>query len=127
MHQNETVDQWCWDGSSIEEIINFAAGHNLSVLDLVEQHFPEGWPKSVPDDYRGWVFGPVYGKRGDCPEGYKRMLHILAIDLEGKALTLQGVCDLYKDAEGYNSVVTTTVNAMAIAEEYSAVANAQEL
>ncbi|QGT84805.1 hypothetical protein [Pseudomonas coronafaciens] len=124
MHQNETIDQWIWDGESIVDIENFSASQKLCMLNLVEQHFSQGWPESVPEDYRGWVFGPVYGKGDDCPEGFKRMLHILAIDQAGKALTLQGVCDLYHGADGYKIVVTTAPNAMAMAEEYCAVANA---
>lgn len=52
------------------------------------------------------------------------MLHILAIDHHGKALTLQGVCDLYHGAEGYKIVSTTALNAMATAEEYCDIAYA---
>ncbi|MCD5997446.1 hypothetical protein KDX38_28330 [Pseudomonas sp. CDFA 602] len=124
MHLNETIDQWIWDGVSIVDMENFSASLKLDLFNLVEQYFPEGWPESVPEEYRGWVFGPVYGKGDDCPEGYKRMLHILAIDQAGKALTLQGACDLYQGADGYKIVVTTAPNAMAMAEEYSAVVNA---
>ncbi|WP_139302250.1 hypothetical protein [Pseudomonas syringae] len=124
MHLNETIDQWIWDGVSIVDIENFAASLKLDLLDFVEQHFTEGWPNSVPEAYRGWIFGPVYGKAPDAPEGYKKMLHILAVDRDGKALTLQGACDNYLGADGYNVVVTTALNAMAMAEEYCSVVNA---
>lgn len=124
MHPNETIDQWIWDGVSIVDIEKFSAGENLSVLTLVEQFFCQGWPDSVPEAYRGWIFGPVYGKAPDAPEGYKKMLHILAIDQDGKALTLQGACDIYRDADGYNVVVTTELNAMVMAEEYCSVVSA---
>lgn len=86
--------------------------------------FCQGWPDSVPEAYRGWIFGPVYGKAPDAPEGYKKMLHILAVDRDGKALTLQGACDNYLGADGYNVVVTTALNAMAMADEYCSVVNA---
>lgn len=124
MHENETIDQWIWDGVTIVDIENFSTSLKLDLLDFVEQHFTEGWPESVPEEYRGWVFGPVFGKGNGCPEGYKRMLHILAIDQAGKALTLQGACDLYQGADGYKIVLTTAPNAKALAEEYCAVANA---
>ncbi|KPW63191.1 hypothetical protein ALO80_200021 [Pseudomonas caricapapayae] len=124
MHLNETIDHWIWDGVSIVDIEKFSASENLCVLNLVEQFFVEGWPDSVPEAYRGWIFGPVYGKASDAPEGYKKMLHILAVDQDGKALTLQGACDIYHGADGYNVVVTTALNAMAMAEEYCSVVSA---
>lgn len=45
---NEAIEQWHWYGSSIDDIERFAAGHNLSMLYFVEQHFSQGWPESAP-------------------------------------------------------------------------------
>lgn len=123
MHLHESILQWQWDGVSIEGIVGFATSNQIELLDFIEHYFCEGWPASVPDGYQGWVFGPVYGKSIDAPEGYKRMLHILAIDQDGKALTLQGACDIYLDADGYKVVVTTAQYAKALAKEYGAVAD----
>ncbi|RMN13969.1 hypothetical protein [Pseudomonas syringae group genomosp. 3] len=123
MWLNEAIVQWHWDGVSIDSIVGFAANHKMELFDFIETYFCEGWPDSVPENYRGWVFGPVYGKRIGNPEGYKKMLHILAIDKDGKALTFQGACDVYLDADGYDVVVTTAQDAIALAKEYRAVAD----
>ncbi|MDU8389557.1 hypothetical protein [Pseudomonas syringae] len=115
---HDEIYDWKWDGVSIDAIESFAASYQLSLLDLYEGYFPEGWPDSVPGSYRGLVLGPVFGRNVCSPEGYKRFMRILAIDHGGNALTLEGATDIYRGADGYNVLKKDSREAMGLADVY---------
>lgn len=121
-NMDDPISEWCWDGVSIESIKGLAAQYSLSLQDLVDDHFPGGWPSSVPELYRGFIHGRVDRTEADRTEnsmaGHSYYMQILACDLNQRALVMRGVVDLYTDAEGYNVVETSTAAALAWVDSY---------
>lgn len=125
MGPDDEIYEWLWDGRSIDGIKEFATTRNLSLIELVETYFPEGWRESFPDDFHGFINGAVecgtaseqYGKKG-----YRHLMQILAIDAQGAALVQVGAICIETGAEGYEIIETTKNGAMEMAEQYMSAA-----
>lgn len=119
----DDICDWQWDGASIEDIKAFPKQFGLTLLDLTEQYFSDGWPHSVPLEYQGLINGQIdrdtsHGENSMA--GIKHYLRILACDQAGRAIVMKGVVDLYTDGEGYNLVEMSVEEALSLADEYRA-------
>lgn len=61
MCNRNLIEEWSWDGSSIDGIKRFAAELGIGLQKFVESFFCDGWPETVPEPYRGVVKGGVSG------------------------------------------------------------------
>lgn len=124
MGPKDEIYKWQWDGNSIDDIKAFASERNLSLIELVEDYFPEGWQaETVPSEFHGLIKGGIEpGKPGGQygAKGYQHLMQILAIDAHGNALVQACAFCIYTGAEGYEIVERTKDDAFSMAEQYQA-------
>lgn len=121
MSNRNLIDEWSWDGSSIEDIKRFAAKVEIRLQKIVESFFCGGWPETVPEPYRGVVKGPIsrdFIQGENSLAGHQNYTHILAIDLAGTALVMDITGCLYTDGETQTLVECPAADALAKVEEY---------
>ncbi|QNV69464.1 hypothetical protein F7661_28560 (plasmid) [Pseudomonas sp. CFA] len=121
MCNRNLVEEWTWDGSSIEDIKRFAAELGIGLQKFVESFFCGGWPETVPEPYRGVVKGPIspdFAQIENSLAGYQNYTHILAIDFSGAALMMDTIGCLYTDGETQTLVECTAADALAKVDEY---------
>ncbi|MDH0760273.1 hypothetical protein N5C70_26795 [Pseudomonas juntendi] len=59
MCNRNLIEEWSWDGSSIDGIKRFAAELGIGLQKFVESFLCDGWPETVPAPYRGVFKGPI--------------------------------------------------------------------
>lgn len=121
MCNRNLIEEWSWDGSSIECIKRFAAELGIGLQKIVESFFCCGWPETVPEPYRGVVKGRIsrdFTHRENSLAGNENYTHILAIDLAGAAFVMDITRRLYTDGETQTLVERPAADALANVEEY---------
>lgn len=95
-----TISDWEWDGASIKDILTFAGSFGIRAEQLLYDHFPEGWPETLPADCADRVTLSVTGDHEENSEDYRTtFFQIMAFDDAGMALTQEvAVCN-YTDDE----------------------------
>lgn len=49
MSNRNRIEEWNWDGASVEGIKRFAGEQGPDLQDFVGAFFSDGWPETVPD------------------------------------------------------------------------------
>nr|WP_181718389.1 hypothetical protein [Pseudomonas monteilii]QFX76422.1 hypothetical protein [Pseudomonas monteilii] len=121
MCNRNLIEEWSWDGSSIDSIKRFAAELGIGLQKFVESFFCVGWPETVPEPYRGVIKGPIsrdFTQGENSLAGHQNYTHILAIDLAGAALVMDITGCLYTDGETQTLVERPAADALAKVDEY---------
>lgn len=114
---------WQWDGKSIESIKEHAQSHGKSLVGLIEDYHPEGWPATVPPEYRGEVTGPIRPDASKGENGCAGILEsvaILACDSMNNVLFLKHYTDIYLGADGLQVIEMHLDAAKVMIDEFRA-------